>query len=174
MDFLPAMFRITFKGRINRLRFFGYLAAIFLILLIPRLFLVSVYGLKNVKLNNLPSFALYLNHSLEFIAYIYFFSLGTRRLHDLGRSGWLLLIALLPIISNSLITLFALIGFWLLFSGKLLIFLLALVIFLYLGLFIYLLFAKGTIGANKYGEDPLEYHSYADYLRALNSNTSTK
>jgi Predicted membrane protein len=168
MDFLPAMFRITFKGRINRFRFFVYLTTILLILLMPRLFLVSVYGLKNVKIGNLPTFALYLNHSIEFVAYVYFFSLGTRRLHDLGRSGWLLLIALLPIISNSLITLFALIGFWLLFSGKLLIFLLALAIFLYLALHIYLLFTKGTVGANKYGDDPLEYDSYGEYLDSQN------
>ena len=31
---------------------------------------------------------------------------------------------------------------------------------------LYLLFAKGTIGTNKYGTDPLEYHSYEEYLES--------
>jgi len=180
MDFLPAMFRITFKGRINRLRFFGYLVIIALILLMPRLFLVGLYGLKNVKINNLPTFALHLNQSIDLIAYTYFFSLGVRRLHDLGRSGKLILIAALPMIFGSLILLFKLLAFsaalWFLFSddGKLFVFITIFLVFLYTSVFIYLLFAKGTVGANKYGADPLEYHSYADYLKALNSNTSKK
>lgn len=50
-------------------------------------------------------------------------SFGVRRLHDLDKSGWWILIAIIPIV-----------GFF--FQ-------------------LYLLFAKGTDGYNRFGEDPL-------------------
>lgn len=51
------------------------------------------------------------------------YMLGIRRLHDLNRAGWLVLLFFLPYVNISLA--------------------------------IYLLFFKGTDGANQYGEDPL-------------------
>lgn len=50
-------------------------------------------------------------------------SFGVRRLHDLDKSGWWILVAIIPIV-----------GFF--FQ-------------------LYLLFAKGTEGYNRFGEDPL-------------------
>ena len=50
-------------------------------------------------------------------------TLGIRRFHDLDKSGWLVLLCLIPVVN------------------------------FFVGL--YMLFAKGTTGPNKYGPDPL-------------------
>lgn len=123
-----------FRGRIARLRFFlGYFVAV-----IPLLAMVTLWGIVNLIssslgvsdassvplvdfINRLIPFVIGLSVLLFFVGY---FFLAIRRLHDLGYSGWFILLLFVP--------------------------------YLNLALILYLLFARGESGPNKYGNPPVE------------------
>lgn len=162
MNKLPAWMRITFKGRINRARFLGYPIGVGIILGIPILILAGIYGVKAVKAGAIPIIPHLIYLTLKTIGQIYYISLCIRRLHDLNRSSWLILILLPQIILALIFSPIEIIK-----SG-----LFYVIFFINASFFIYLLFSKGIDGSNKYGPDPLEYpNSYKHYLTALeNSN----
>lgn len=116
----------SFKGRLNRWKFFIYL----LPLIIFDLFLYVITLLMPAIHINLDTFTI-------IIFLIFKISLSVKRLHDLDKTGWFLLIQVLFFIPaiNLILSLFNL----------------------------YLLFAPGTKGVNKYGDDPLTNDYAIDY-----------
>ena len=113
----------TTKGRLNRLPYLKYT-----IILMVMMFLTSfVAGILTFVLTGDMELEGILYYVLVFIFNLPFtvgaFMTSIRRLHDLNRSGYFILLGFLPIVN----------------------FLLE----------IYMLFFRGTVGANDYGEDPL-------------------
>lgn len=150
----------TFKGRINRKRYF------FFSLLSVILFLfLGVFSL----ITGSAGLTLLLLLSAFFYFILLFISLMIRRFHDLNRSGWWAFLFFCMTFSfqiggknYSIHALFDnLFLSWIIFLGALAI----------LG---YCLFFKGTSGSNPYGPDPLEYEEYDDYLEAINTFSSQK
>ena len=115
----------TIKGRMNRLPYLKY--SIFLMVI---MFLISfVAGILTVVLTGDIELESNLYYILCFIFNLPLtvgaFMMCIRRLHDLNRSGYFVLLTLVPIVNFVLE--------------------------------IYLLFFRGTVGANDYGEDPLQF-----------------
>ena len=104
---------VSFEGRINRQPYAQFILVIWVLSAILGWMVdSSTSGLLAVLVG-----------IISLVMAISAISFGVRRLHDLDKSGWWVLIALIPIV-----------GFF--FQ-------------------LYLLFAKGTDGYNRFGEDPL-------------------
>lgn len=106
------------EGRLNRLRYFKYTMILFLISVAIRI----VIGFSTEDFET--AFDLTQTKILTFIMGVAQIMFAIRRLHDLNRSAWFLLITLIPVVN----------------------------IFFPL----YLFFAKGTVGSNRFGADPLQ------------------
>ena len=124
MDIVNEIF--TTEGRLNRLRYFKYY---FLLLLVYKLinFVAEQIGgsLTGQAESTLIEAALGIVFLITGIGnFIGFIMLDVRRLHDLDRSGWFVLLLFVPLVN-------------LLFV-------------------LYLWFMPGTVGYNRFGEDPLE------------------
>jgi Predicted membrane protein len=141
MAVLPAWMRLTFKGRINRFRYFWYPIGVGFIIAIPDFIFLGIYGLRAVALGEAPPFVSSIHAIIQLLNTLYLVSFGVRRLKDLDKSGWLILVLIIPLVN--------------------------------VGLFLYLLFFKGTDGQNQYGPDPLEYERYSDYLDHINGNNTS-
>ncbi|WP_457561902.1 DUF805 domain-containing protein [Caminibacter pacificus] len=103
----------SFKGRINRLKYFAIMLGLFLVSLAP-----------DFVCKNNPDSSICMIFLLLVIPMIWVnFAIIVKRFHDLNRSGWWALLMLVPVV-NFIIGLF-------------------------------LLFKKGTEGANDFGADPL-------------------
>lgn len=108
----------SFEGRLNRWKYFLYLLPIIIIALLPymaKLLITTTYI-------NLDIYTF-------IILFILRISLSVRRLHNLNKTGWLLLIQILFFIPT--------LNFILIIFN------------------IYLLFAPSTKGVNRYGDNPL-------------------
>lgn len=108
MDWIKENY-FKFDGRLPRWQAFK----LQLLLCVPFLILATVFGIDTVMI-----------YVYSLICMIGGLSVTIRRLHDLNRSGWFILIGFIPVVN-----------------------------FFY---YIYVLFFKGTEGANKYGPDPLQ------------------
>lgn len=97
---MNAIFKL-FKGRLNRSTFFlGWLVFVVFVAVFSLIALTVTNGLSHVTFVS----GLILGCVLLAL-YVYFFSLAARRFHDTGRSGWHVLILLIPYI-NLLVLLF--------------------------------------------------------------------
>lgn len=105
----------TFSGRINRLNYFYATATNYLLL----------FSIYKFLLNNLHSnlFILLFIVLLCLALSTSGLSINIRRLHDIDKSSWFLLISFIPFIGHAFL--------------------------------VYLFFAKGTVGPNKYGDEPI-------------------
>ncbi|MBZ3936094.1 DUF805 domain-containing protein [Methanimicrococcus blatticola] len=123
----------TYEGRLNRLPYFlrilGFWAVMILLLVIA-----VVAEMMSEYLGMLFFFILAIAY---FVGLIFLLFQAIKRLHDLDKSGWYLLIRLAGIIP--------LIG-WI----------------ISLGFELYLLLAEGTHGQNRFGPDPLGRNEYND------------
>jgi len=138
----------TFSGRLNRKPYIlRSLAATFLpVVLALVLFIVFAGGLKagqDYQHRDLLWLHVVLHSLLIILAIVAGFSLGVRRCHDLDKSGWWLLLGIIPYINVA----------W--------------------GL--YLICRRGTVGPNRYGEDPIrddyeKMEDIADNLRMQHGN----
>ena len=162
MNKLPAWLRLTFKGRINRFRFIWYPFGLSLILSIPSLILLSIYGIVAMATGKILPIFSYILFALQIVGQVYWISFAIRRLQDLNRSGWFILPIVLPIILGLIMT-----PMQILKSGFF-----NILWFINFILAIYLVFFKGTKGDNKYGPDPLDYPEYEEYLKTLENNNS--
>ena len=122
----------SFSGRLNRKPFIlrSIVATFVPILLAILLFFFFAGGFRpgmEYQHKNLLWLHVLLHSLLIILAIIAGFSLGIRRCHDLDKSGWWLLLGMIPYINVA----------W--------------------GL--YLMCKRGTIGRNRYGDDPI----YDDY-----------
>jgi Predicted membrane protein len=97
MDRLPAWMRITFKGRINRFRYIWYPMGIGLVIGLPNLIFVGMYGIKAVATGNIPPILSLIYAVIQFVGLLYYISFGVRRLKDLNKSKWLFLVTFVPI-----------------------------------------------------------------------------
>ncbi|GMQ61774.1 DUF805 domain-containing protein [Vallitalea maricola] len=122
----------NFNGRLNRLRYFLYDIPLSIIMVIAYFIAMN----KIIIDTSLTSTYIYIGiyYMILIICSISKLTLTVRRLHDLNKTGWLALIQLLYLIPFIRIV-----------SG----------IFV-----LYLLFAPGTDGENKYGDNPLNYDYY--------------
>jgi len=87
----------------------------------------------------------YISGFYNLAVFIPYLAVSVRRMHDINKSGWMLLIPWLPLLLSFFAGLFGNSG------------LMLLLIFFFLGLFIWLIVlccTVGTTGPNKYGEDP--------------------
>ena len=119
------------EGRLNRLRFFKYqvLFMLFsaLVAFVLAFFGALISGSSESALITIPT------EIWSFVASIGSIMINVRRLHDLNHTGWFVLIPIFAIFIVPIGLIIVLI-FWL-----------------------YLFFAPGTVGYNRYGADPLAY-----------------
>jgi uncharacterized membrane protein YhaH (DUF805 family) len=132
---------IDFKSRANRTEYIYYI-------IVQVIYNISLYPIHTLYLKKTPLFVLYFFVLIQIIFVLITFSLNIRRLHDINISG---LWYILYIIVTSLIYFY--------FVGKddgfsLRTKIIGYSSFVFMKLF--LIFFKGTPGANKYG-DPPEY-----------------
>ena len=111
----------TTDGRINRLPYFKYQVLLWIASVLVGGVLAFVGSLLIGNSDSI--FVLMPTGIFSLCTGIGSIMLGIRRLHDLNKSGWFMLVSLIPFIN----ILFAL----------------------------YLLLAQGSVGYNRYGEDPL-------------------
>lgn len=91
-----------FKGRLNRRNWaFGLLSFLGVYILFMILFIIPLNNINSDTSNYWSTFPLANVISIAFMisALIFNISLHVRRLHDIGKSGWLLLVLLLPLIN---------------------------------------------------------------------------
>jgi Predicted membrane protein len=149
MNNLPSFLRICFGTRINRLRFFlyGLFMMIFLIailvvivttILMPLMATIHGSPTPTTGFSFFPVFMSIFFFNLCFIFFGWSYSLS-------------LMVRRLHDLNKSWTWIFILF--------------IPLVNFLF---YLYLLFAKGTVGSNRFGDDPLEYDSYGEYLDSQN------
>jgi len=94
MDKIPAWLRITFKGRINRFRFFWYPFGISLAVLpIYFVLVMMLIGSELLLLTAIPAALVHL------YTQVWSVSLLVRRLHDLNRTGWMALLLFIPLVN---------------------------------------------------------------------------
>lgn len=111
------------EGRLNRFPYFKY----FVTLWLASLIIGFVFSFLGTFLTNEPDsmLAVIPTGIFSLATSVGSVMIGIRRLHDLDKSGWFMLLVLIPFVN---------------------------VIF---GL--YLLLARGTVGYNRFGADPLNY-----------------
>ena len=113
----------TTKGRLNRLRYLKYIIGFSFASMVLNFIVGFVAALLT---GSTESTLMYIMSTIVTLPLtIGAIMAAIRRLHDLNRSGWFLLLTLVPIVNF-------------IFG-------------------IYILCFRGTKGANKYGEDPLEF-----------------
>lgn len=121
----------TTQGRLNRRAYIFISIKLFFMSLIPYLLLgisVSLMSAGSESANLLGLFLILPSFALIVPFVVASFMVGARRCHDLGHSGWMVFLTVIPYVN---------------------------IIF---GL--YILFFRGTVGANQYGEDPLQMPVY--------------
>lgn len=111
------------EGRLNRLGYIKYMIILALIMATAKFTMSCMATLLTGDPNG--SLVMMITYALVLVAGAGNIMLMIRRLHDLDKTGWFAVAAIIPVL-----------GFI---------------------LSIYLFCAKGTEGANKYGEDPLSY-----------------
>ena len=149
MNRLPNFLIICFGTRINRLRFFLYSLALLLLLIIILVFVMTTFLIPLMATIHgsptptagfpfFPVFMFIFFFNLCFIFFVWSYSIS-------------LVVRRLHDLNKSWTWIFILF--------------IPLVNFLF---YLYLLFAKGTVGSNRFGDDPLEYDSYGEYLDSQN------
>lgn len=87
----------NFKGRASRAEYW-YFAFFNIIIIFLLLTLENLLGIKNIELENDKIGILSGIYSLFIV--IPSIAVGVRRLHDIGKSGWMFLITLIPIVGT--------------------------------------------------------------------------
>ena len=141
----------SYEGRLNRwpyfLRYIGCLVAYFILVIFLSI-MVGIVAYSNTAIGNIITILIsFLILIAALIMLVFMLMQAIKRLHDLDKSGWYLLIRLAGIIP--------LIG-WI----------------IVLGFDLYLFLAKGTTGPNRFGPDPLggEASQSNDTVQSLNSD----
>ncbi|GMQ56311.1 DUF805 domain-containing protein [Vallitalea sediminicola] len=128
----------NFNGRLNRLRYFLY--GIPLSIIMGLAYLITMNTIDDASITN-TYIIMGIYFLILIICSISGLTLTVRRLHDLNKTGWLVLIQFLSLIP---------------------------VLRIISGIFgLYLLFARGTDGENEYGDNPLNYDDYPFYDQSI-------
>lgn len=92
---------LAWKGRIGRLRYLAYMLALFGIVMVAgfALVFVSTIAFKLAGGNLWSSYVAFLPALLGLVLCTPYIVLMKRRMHDTGHSGWLLLLALVPLVN---------------------------------------------------------------------------
>jgi len=141
----------SYEGRLNRwpyfLRYIGCLVAYFIFMIFLGI-MAGIIANSNTAIGNIITLLIsFLLLIAALIMVIFMLMQSIKRLHDLDKSGWYLLIRLASIIP--------LIGWIIVLCFDL-----------------YLFFVKGTTGPNRFGPDPLggEASQSSDTVQSLNSD----
>ena len=131
---------IAFRGRIGRMRYLAYMFAFYLIVLVSVVIAPMISGatagFAGGDFSAIPVPVMIMLGVL-YLAIIVFWTLfGKRRLNDLNRSGWWLLLFFAPGILSSIHPLLSLLSI------------------LTLALMVYMIFFPGTEGTNNFGPPP--------------------
>jgi len=131
---------IDFQGRVRRQEFWYYILA-YVVVYVVLAVVQSVFGTH--VLTGLLSLALLLPT----------LGISVRRLHDTNRTGWLVLLAAIPVVLLGLLTSFAMLtgAYSMMFLTATLLPILSLAA---AALLIYWYAQPGTVGQNQYGPDP--------------------
>ncbi len=86
-----------FKGRINRLNYIlAFISILFFIGIVASVFVATLATKSSAGVSSILGIVLLL---IIVFSTIFTFSLHIRRFHDIGQSGWLILLSLIPFIS---------------------------------------------------------------------------
>lgn len=80
---------VNFSGRASRREFWGCMLFVFLTILLTEILVIFTMGEENVEA------AIYMGTLIYFLPCI---AVTARRLHDIGKSGWLQLITVIPVV----------------------------------------------------------------------------
>ncbi len=106
----PTVF--SFSGRIGRLRYLAYLTGVYLVLAaiaIPIMALVGGMSAGESGMPDMPVFAVIIMAVVYIALLVIVFTFGKRRMNDLNRSGWWMLLFIVPL-ANLLLTLYMVFG----------------------------------------------------------------
>ncbi len=106
----PTVF--SFSGRIGRLRYLAYLTGVYLVLaaiIIPVMAILGGLGLGASGMDGMSPVVIIMAVVLYVALLVFVFTLGKRRMNDLNRSGWWMLLFLVPL-ANMLLGLYMLFG----------------------------------------------------------------
>jgi uncharacterized membrane protein YhaH (DUF805 family) len=85
-----------FKGRLNRRNFLiGFLLYLLIAFVLVILMVLPLLGSNS---NDIPSLNILVFIVIDIILLIFAYSLFIRRLHDIGKSGWYLLLVIIPVV----------------------------------------------------------------------------
>lgn len=101
-------FSKLFRGRLNRRNYLIGVVLIYAFILVASFILVFFFGYTPGE-ENMTGTELIFYLIVYAIVLFYGFSLGIRRFHDLGKSGWFVLLNLIPIV-NIIVTIWLFVG----------------------------------------------------------------
>ena len=99
MKTLPAWLRLTFKGRLNRARYFWYEIGVGLILIITTLVFIGFFGFVKIAGGDALDIVFAILFIIRIVLFAYYVSFTIRRLKDLDKSRWLLLLMFIPFVN---------------------------------------------------------------------------
>ncbi|MEE4251072.1 MAG: DUF805 domain-containing protein [Alcanivoracaceae bacterium] len=132
---------LSLTQRLNRLRYACYQLTTMVVAALIGVLAAVLAGASGIKEQTPLAWALAVVVAVMLLAMmVYMVALSVRRLHDLGRSGWLVLLMVLPVIALPLVIVMG--------GGQRLMLLVSVIQPLFM---LYLFAAAGTAGMNSYG-----------------------
>jgi uncharacterized membrane protein YhaH (DUF805 family) len=105
----PSVF--SFSGRIGRLRYLAYLTGVYLVFT-AIVFSIMALGVLRVDASGMPDlsvFTIIIMSVIYIVLLVIVFTFGRRRMNDLNRSGWWMLLFIVPL-ANLLLALYMIFG----------------------------------------------------------------
>jgi uncharacterized membrane protein YhaH (DUF805 family) len=99
----------SFSGRIGRLRYLAYITGVYLVTAAIAIPLMALVGGLAAGASDMPVFAMIIMAVVYIALLVIVFTFGKRRMNDLNRSGWWMLLFIVPV-ANLLLTLYMVFG----------------------------------------------------------------
>jgi uncharacterized membrane protein YhaH (DUF805 family) len=103
----PTVF--SFSGRIGRLRYLAYITGVYLVTAAIAIPIMALVGGLAAGASDMPVFAMIIMAVVYIALLVIVFTFGKRRMNDLNRSGWWMLLFIVPV-ANLLLTLYMVFG----------------------------------------------------------------
>jgi uncharacterized membrane protein YhaH (DUF805 family) len=99
----------SFSGRIGRLRYLAYITGVYLVTAAIAIPIMALVGGLAAGASDMPVFAMIIMAVVYIALLVIVFTFGKRRMNDLNRSGWWMLLFIVPV-ANLLLTLYMVFG----------------------------------------------------------------